>query len=345
MKSAILTAGPKGGSLRVKIVESKTPVPGQGELVVEMKACGLCGTDLEKIRGEYTASMPVIGHEAVGKVSALGTGVTGFKVGDNVFPHHHVPCHECYLCRAGEETMCDRYRSSNISPGGFSESFRVPEWNVQKGGVLKLPRTLGFEVASLIEPVACCVRAIERCKVGSGNSVLVAGAGPVGMMHAILLKEQGAKVIISDVSETRLDFAEKAGVGVVLNAAKSHIPDRVRSVTDGRGADLAMIASGSKDAILQGLRSIRKGGQVCLFGIPTRGSVLEYDVSELYNSDQRIITSYAATEKDTKEALQILSESADEFGRLITHRFPIAKFDEAARVAADGTAMKVVVTP
>jgi L-iditol 2-dehydrogenase len=345
VKSAILTSGPKGGSLRVEVVDMETPVPGPGELVVEMKACGLCGTDLEKIRGEYTASMAVIGHEAVGKISSVGPGVAGFKIGDHVFPHHHVPCYECYLCRAGEETMCDRYRSSNIVPGGFSESFRVPEWNVKKGGVLKLPSALSFEVASLIEPIACCVRAVERCKVESGNSVLIAGAGPVGMMNAILLKERGAKVIVSDVSEARLDFAEKAGIGMVLNAAEGRVPDQVRSETDGRGADLAIIASGSKNAILQGLRSIRKGGQVCLFGIPTKGSVLDYDVSELYNSDQRIITSYSATEKDTKEALQILSGNADDFGRLITHRFPLDRFDEATEAASDGTAMKVVVTP
>jgi len=310
-----------------------------------MRTCGLCGTDLEKIRGEYTASMPVIGHEAVGEVASMGAGVSGFNVGDPVIAHHHVPCYECYLCKAGEETMCDRYRSSNIFPGGFSEFFRVPQWNVMKGGVLKLPTDLEFEVASLIEPVACCVRALARCKVAPGNSVLVAGAGPVGMMHAILLKELGAKVIMTDVSEARLDFAEETGVGTVLNALKAEVPDKVKAETGGRGADLAIVATGNKEAILQGLRSIRKGGQVCLFGVPAKNSVLDYDVSELYNSDQRIVTSYAATEKDTKEAMRILSENVDDFGSLITHRFPLARFDEAIDAATKGTAMKVVVTP
>jgi L-iditol 2-dehydrogenase len=152
-------------------------------------------------------------------------------------------------------------------------------------------------------------------------------------------------VIISDVSEARLEFAGEAGVGTVVNAAKEVVPDKVKSETGERGVDIAIVATGSKDAILQGLRSIRKGGQVCLFGVPAKGSVLDYDVSELYNSDQRIITSYAATEKDTKEALRILSGNADDFGRLITHRFPLARFDEAMEAAADGTAMKVIVTP
>ena len=133
MKAAVLRGGDRGAPARVEVVELAAPRAGGGELVVRMGACGLCGTDLEKIRGEYTASKPVIGHEAVGVVKETDGG-TGFKVGDRVFPHHHVPDYECYLCRAGNETMCDHYRSSNLVPGGFSEYIRVPAWNVGKGG-------------------------------------------------------------------------------------------------------------------------------------------------------------------------------------------------------------------
>lgn len=126
------------------LAEMEDPTPGRGELVVKMEACGLCGTDLEKMRGEYTASMPVLGHEAVGFVADVGEGVTDFKKGDRVFPHHHVPCYECYFCKTGSETMCDMYRKSNIFPGGFSEYLKVPSWNVSKGGVLKLPERNEF---------------------------------------------------------------------------------------------------------------------------------------------------------------------------------------------------------
>ena len=343
MKSAVLSKDARG-KLTVQVVDVDRPAPGPGEIVVEMKACGLCGTDLEKIKGEYTASMPVIGHEAVGTVSALGTGVDGFDIGDRVFPHHHVPCYECELCRAGSETMCERYRTSNIAPGGFSESFRVPEWNVMKGGVLKLPKSMPFEVGSLIEPLACCVRALRRCKVLPGDSVLVVGAGPVGMSHALLLKRIGAEVILSDVSEARLDFAKEAGFSMVLDAGMVAIPERVKAETGSLGADVAIVATGGKEAILQGLRSIRKGGKVCLFGVPAKGSVLSYDISDLYNSEQQIITSYAATEDDTKEALRILASNGSDFGRLVTHRFPISKFSEAVEMASSAKAMKVVVT-
>lgn len=343
MKAVILSARGKG--LKPELTEVEAPVPSPGELVVDMKACGLCGTDLEKIRGEYTASMPVVGHEAVGVVSAVGAGVAGFRVGDRVFPHHHVPCYECYYCRSGSETMCDRYRSSNIVPGGFSEAFRVPRWNVDQGGVLRLPPTMGFSVASLVEPLACCARAVKRLSLKPTDSVLVAGVGPVGMMHALLVGDLGAKVIVSDVSDGRLNLAERAGVGVVLNAANEDVPARVRSETEGRGADAAIVASGSNGAVLQALRSVRKGGKVCLFGVPSRGSVLDYDIAELYNSERQVLTSYGATEADTKEALGVLSTRGAKFGRLVTHRFPLAKFDDAVEAASGGSAMKVVVVP
>jgi L-iditol 2-dehydrogenase len=343
VKSIVLAPRKDGRGFAPRLVESEEPTSGSGGLVVSMKACGLCGTDIEKIRGEYTASKPVIGHEAVGVVKDADRA-PGFREGDRVFPHHHVPDYDCYLCRAGNETMCDRYRASNLVPGGFAESFAVPRWNVEKGGVLKLPDAMSFEVGSLIEPLACCVRAIRKVRVQPGESVLVAGAGPVGMMHALLLKGAGARVMVSDVSEERLGFAERAGVGVVLDA-RGDVTAAVRSETGGRGADVAIVASGSGSAILQGLRSIRKGGRVCLFGVPAKGSVLEYDVSDLYNAEQEVATSYGATERDTGEALKVLASRGAEFGSLVTHRFPLERFDEALAAAGGGTAMKVLLTP
>jgi L-iditol 2-dehydrogenase len=235
------------------------------------------------------------------------------------------------------------YRSSNLAPGGFSEFFRVPRWNVSKGGVLKLPDGLEFEAASLIEPVACCVRAIEKCRVKPDESVLIAGAGPVGMMHSILIGRLGANVIVSDVSEGRLEFAEKSGVRLAINAANVDVPNSVKSETEGRGSDVVIVASGNPAAVLQGLRSVRKGGRVCLFGIPSNGSVLNYDISDFYNSELSIFASYGATEAETKKALDVISSHQEDFARLVTDRFPLRKFDQA--VASAGSGMKTVVTP
>ena len=344
MKSVVLKPRSREQGLEPTLVEIDVPSPAPSEIVVKMAACGLCGTDLEKMRGEYTASMPVVGHEAVGTVADMGREVKEFKVGDRVFPHHHVPDYTCYLCRAGNETMCDHYRSSNLEPGGFSEYFRVPRWNLEKEGVLKLPNGMSFEAGSLIEPLGCCVRSIRKCGIGRGDTVLIAGAGPVGVMHALLLREAGARVFISDVSEDRLRLAGGLKAGEVVDA-RSDVAEKVKSGTAGRGADVAIIASGSKAAILQGLRSVRKGGKVCLFGVPAKGSVLDYDISELYNAEREIVTSYGAVEEDTKAALKVLTTQGAEFGSLITHRFPLERFNEAVEAATGGSAMKVILTP
>ncbi|MBI3858733.1 MAG: alcohol dehydrogenase catalytic domain-containing protein [Thaumarchaeota archaeon] len=315
-----------------------------GDVLVEMRACGLCGTDIEKLKGEYTAAMPVLGHEAVGVVARLGPRVKGFHVGDRVFPHHHVPCGRCGYCLRGSLTMCDDYRKSNLSPGGFSEFFKVPGRNVLKGGVLALPPGLSFQEAALIEPVACCLRAIDRCGAKRGDSVLVAGAGPAGMAHALLLRSMGAKVMISDVSEWRLSFARRLGFRHALDA-KSEVEESVMRETEERGADVVIVASGSPNAVVQGMRSVRKGGTVCLFGIPVEGSSLEYSLSAVYNREVSIIPSYGATEADTRRALKIVASGRINFRSLITGRYTLDRFDQAVEAASGGGQMKVIVLP
>ncbi len=345
MKSVLLRAPPGATAARAQVVEVPVPSIGREELLIEMKACGLCGTDIEKMFGQYTASLPVLGHEAVGVVAGIGGAVKGFKMGDRVFPHHHVPCLNCYYCRHGSETMCQEYRKTNLDPGGFSEFFRVPAWNTSHGGVLKLPDNVSFEEASLTEPVACCIRALDRCGVRADDSVLVVGAGPVGMAHALILVSRKAKVMVSDVSQGRLKFAEAAGVGLVIDANKRDVGEAVRKETSGRGADLAIVASGSKAAIIQALRSVRRGGKVCLFGVPEKGTVLDYDMSDLLNSEVSVVSSNAATEKETTMALGMISLRGVKLASLITHRFRIEEFEKGVEAVTRGTGMKVVITP
>lgn len=345
MKAVLLRRDSGATHGRAEVDELTPPRPGFGEIVVEMKACGLCGTDIEKIRGEYTASLPVLGHEAVGVVSSVGPGVAGLKEGDRVFPHHHVSCGACHYCRKGSETMCAEYRKSNLEPGGFAEYFRVPRKNVEAGAVLRLPRTLDFELGALIEPVACCIRGIDRLAPERGDTILVAGAGPVGMMHALLLKWRGAKVMVSDVSAPRLEFAREARVGATIDAGKGDVPRQVREHTGSRGADLALVASGSPRAIVQALEAVRRGGRVCLFGAPFKGSVLDYDISDAFNSEVSMITTYGATEKETKRAMKLLAAGTVDFAPLITHRFPLKDFEKGVEASLSGRAMKVLVTP
>jgi L-iditol 2-dehydrogenase len=208
---------------------------------------------------------------------------------------------------------------------------------------LRLPSKIGDEEATMIEPVACCIRALAKCGVRADDSVLVVGAGPVGMLHALLLRSMKANIMISDVSEPRLRFAERARVGNVLDASKRDIPEEVKEETVGRGADLAIVASSSQEAITQALKSVRKGGVVCLFGIPSKGTVLEDSVSDLYNSDVSIIPSYGATDTDTANALNLIACRHIEFGSLITHKFRLEEFALGVQAVVSGQAMKVVI--
>ncbi|HZW84622.1 MAG TPA: alcohol dehydrogenase catalytic domain-containing protein [Nitrososphaerales archaeon] len=339
---AVIMGRNKGGAVSASVEEVDEPTIAEGDILVKMLACGLCGTDIEKIRGEYTAAMPVLGHEAVGEVAE--SGARGFKKGERVFPHHHVPCGECRLCRSGAPTMCERYRTSNLSPGGFSEKFQVPRWNVEKGGVLRLPESVSSERAALIEPLACCIRAIDRLGVVEGDSALVVGAGPVGLMHAIYLQSLGVQPILTDVSQARVDFATGLGFDA-LRADKVNVGVESRKRTGGAGVDEVIVASGSPKAIVQGLQSVRKGGMVSLFGIPTKGVHLDYPVADIYLSEVSLIPSYGATEVETPRALKALLADGKKYEKLITHRFAIHDFDEAVKAAESGSAMKVLILP
>jgi len=330
---------------KIAVEESSPPILKKGDVLAKMKVCGLCGTDLEKMQGRYVASQPVLGHEASGVVSEVGEHVEGFKVGDRVFPHHHVPCYQCHLCRHGSETMCLHYRAGNLDPGGFSEYFRVPAWNVEHGGVLKLPEHVTFEEASLIEPTACCIRALDRCSISGDETVLVIGAGPIGLTHIRLLSMRRATVMVSDLNATRLEFAERFGASIVYDAAKTDVPLKIKEQTEGVGADLVVVASGSSGAIVQALNAVRKGGKVCLFGVPAKSSRLDYDLSDIFNSEISIITSNAATEAETKAALKLMEERKLNLAPLITHRFKLDDFEAAVQTAQRGDCGKIVITP
>ncbi|ABP94373.1 MULTISPECIES: zinc-dependent dehydrogenase [Metallosphaera] len=337
MKAIIMEGG--------KAVLKEVPIPklGQGDVLVEMKACGLCGTDIEKMCGQYTASQPILGHEPAGVVAESMSDAV--KPGDRVFAHHHVPCYECYYCKKGSPTMCPYYRKTNLDPGGFAEFFRVPAWNVEKGGILVLPSNVSFEEGSFVEPLATVVRAQRRVGISRDDSVLIVGAGPMGLLHLLKIKDMGvSNVIISDVSEYRLNFAESLGASLLLNPTKHQVEQEAKKATDGRGVDVAIIASGAPQAILSGLNSVRKGGRVLLFGVPYKGTILNYDISELLNNEISVIPSNAAVEEDTREALKLISERRVDVRKLVTHRYDLEQFHEAVRVAKQGNAIKVVIT-
>ncbi|MDG6926396.1 MAG: alcohol dehydrogenase catalytic domain-containing protein [Nitrososphaerota archaeon] len=326
----------------VKVEEVTRPEPAEGEVLVRLRCCGVCGTDLEKVHGQGITSK-VLGHEEVGEIAEIGGGVTGLSLGQRVYAHHHVPCGACDLCRRGEQTLCPEYSKHNLVPCGLAEYFIVPKYNVDRGAILALPDGLSFEEASFIEPMACCIRGLERAGARSARTVLIYGAGPVGLLHLRLLRSYGdKKVVISDVSAHRLGLAAKLGADDVFNASDPAEGQRAL-VALGGGPDLVILATGSAAAFDDAMRTVAKGGTVLLFGAPKKDAKATIDIAHLFLNGTKLVTSYAATEVETRMALDLLAGSRVTVSDMITHRFPLSKSAEAFAVADKQQCMKALI--
>jgi len=338
---AVFVASPEG----VIVKDVSAPYPKDDEIVVRMKVCGLCGSDLEKTTISYGMGSTRLGHEPVGEIAKVGNNVTGFKEMERVFTHHHVPCYSCYYCSHNAETMCDSYQLNNLEPCGLSEEFLVSSMHIQRGGVLKLPTSVTDEEASLIEPLACCIRALNKCDLKGIDDIVIMGAGPVGIMNALLARDAGVKrVILIDPNEFRLEFGKRMGFEVLHPINDEEKTRSIKDVLSGRGADLVVVATGNQNAFIQSLKMLRKGGSIVLFGVPARSSFVNIDLSFLYANEISILSSYAATEVETNRALKLLADRRLNFGSLITHQFNLENAESAFRCAHDAVdAMKVVI--
>ncbi len=330
----------------ISIEETDKPVLGSGDILVQMHACGLCGSDLEKVFGQYGKPSMKLGHEPAGIVLDVGSNVNDFTKGDRVFTHHHVPCYSCHHCKHGNETMCKKYYETNLSPCGLSEEYVVPEWNVSHGGVLKLPDSMTFEEAAMIEPLACCVRAWSKYRYQEGDSAAIFGVGPTGMMHVMLAKSKKfSKIFCFDVNDFRLDFAKKLNVTEAINSIDEQRVDKIIKQTEGRGVDVAIVATSSLKALEDAIDVVRKGGVIMMFGVPSKGAQIELDMSKIYSKEITIVSSYAASDYDTEEALGLIESSEIDVRQLVTHTYPITDSQKAFDHAKSGeNAMKIIIT-
>ncbi len=314
--------------------------------MVDLRACGVCGTDLEKVRGNYSATGR-IGHEPAGIVREVGEGATGLSVGDRVFVHHHVSCGTCPVCAAGTPTFCPQYQSTNIDPGGFAESFRVPATNVRAGAVLPLPPHVSDIEATFIEPLGCCLEGLWSTPFRAGQKVVLLGLGPIGLLYLRLLKALGVGwVAAGDLSPYRRETAQRSGADLAFDPREAgSLGPALERATGGLGADLVVVATGAPRAIAQGTGFSRRGGTVNLFGLPEKGSRLDYDLQQLYLRGIRIVPTYATTERGTREALKLISMGRVRVADLATHQFPLAQAADAfAQATRTEEAIKVVVT-
>jgi len=337
------TASVKGPAL-VDVSETTKPTVGLGDILVRMQSCGICGSDVEKVFGKYGQPSMRLGHEPAGTIVEVGTNVKEFKKGDRVFTHHHVPCYSCHLCDHGNETMCPKYYETNLSPCGLSEEYVVPEWNVSHGGVLKIPDSMSFDEAAMIEPLACCVRSWNKFSSQKGDTAAIFGAGPTGMMHVMLAQaNEFSKVFALDLNDFRLDYAKSLGA-VPLKSGASESAKKILEDTQNQGVDVSIVATGALSAVSDAITLTRKGGTIVMFGVPSKGATLNLDMSVVYSKELTIVTSYAASDHDTKQALDLISSGRIPAKKLITHRYSLAESQKAFEHAHTGQgAMKIVI--
>jgi len=330
----------------VEIKNVEKPHVGSGDILVKMRACGICGSDVEKVFGKYGQPSMRLGHEPAGIITQVGSEVSNFVVGDRVFTHHHVACYsdDCHECNHGNETMCKKYYESNLEPCGLADEYVVPEWNVKHGGVLKIPDSMSFEDAAMIEPLACCIRAWNKFTHKNNDSIAVLGIGPTGIMHALLAKIYSfEKIFCLDFNEFRLDFAKKFEA-IAINSGNTNALEQIKSETANQGVDVVIVATSSLNALKDAVNFVRKGGTIVMFGVPSKGAIIDLDMSEIYSKGITIVNSYAASDFDTKEALKKISSKQINVSQLITHKYNLQECQQAFVHARTGdNAMKIII--
>jgi len=342
MKAAVVKSN---SNIEIKNIE-KPPV-GPGDMLVKMRACGICGSDVEKVFGKYGQPSMRLGHEPAGIITQVGSEISNFSVGDRVFTHHHVACYsdDCHECNHGNETMCKKYYESNLEPCGLADQYIVPEWNVKHGGVLKIPDSMSFEDAAMIEPLACCIRAWNKFTYKNNDSIAVLGIGPTGIMHALLAKIYGLeKIFCLDLNEFRLDFAKKFEA-TAINSGNTNALEQIKSETANLGVAVVIVATSSLNALKDAINFVRKGGIIVMFGVPSKGAKVDLDMSEVYSKGITIVNSYAASDFDTKEALEKISSKQIDVSQLITHKYNLQDCQKAFVHAKSGdNAMKIIIS-
>jgi L-iditol 2-dehydrogenase len=328
----------------IRVEEVPVPKIGPGEILVQVKVCGLCGSDLMEWYVEKKAP-EVLGHEPAGVIAEVSEGVTTFEVGDRVFVHHHVPCFTCHHCVRGYYTLCDTFKATHLDPGGFAEYFRVPALNVKRD-VLKLPPDISFEQASQIEPLATCLRGIERAGIQPGDTVVVIGAGATGLMNMQLANIYGAgQVIITDFSPFRLEMAGRLGADHALEA-QADILTALKELNEGRKADVVIVTAGSIKAMEQALTLAGGGATVLLFAPSSPEAILPVSPYQLLFSEITLVSTYSCSHVETRQALKLIHGGRVKVDELVTHRFDLTGVGEAINLAAEaGESLKILITP
>jgi len=328
----------------VRIEEMPVPLISDNELLVKVKASGICGSDVMEWYRIKKAPR-ILGHEIAGDIVEIGKNVRKYKIGDRVFVSHHVPCYMCKFCLNNQQTLCHTLHSTNFYPGGFAEYLRIPEINVNRG-VFVLPKEMSYDEGVFIEPLACVVRGLKTAEMKPGQTILIIGSGIAGLLQIKLVKAWKArKILATDIEEYRLKAAKKFGADVVINA-KDDVPELVKKHNDGKLADLVIICTGVVLAIKQALKSVESGGTI-LFFAPTEPNVdIPFPLFDLWNKQITMVSTYAGSPEDINTAIDLIKSKKVNVLDMISHILPLSEAAKGFQLVAQAKdSMKVILKP
>ena len=328
----------------VRIEEQPVPAIGDTELLVKVKASGICGSDVMEWYRIKNAPK-VLGHEITGDIVEVGKNVKNYKVGDRVFVSHHVPCFTCRFCKNNQQTLCHTLHTTNFYPGGFAEYLRVPEINLDRG-VFFLPNELSYAQGVFIEPLACVVRGLKAARMKPGQTVLVIGSGISGLLQIKLAKAWGAaKIFATDVEQYRLTAAKTFGADITIHA-KENVPEEIKKHNQGRLANLVVLCTGALPAVQQALRSVEAGGTILFFAPTEPGIDVPFPLFDLWNKQITMVSTYAGSPEDISTAIELIKSKKVIVTDMISHTLPLKEAAKGFQLVAHAKdSMKVILEP
>jgi len=335
----------------VRLETVPVPTIGRNEILLRVHSCGVCGTDLKKISTGSHSAPRIFGHETTGIVAAVGEAVQHYRPGDRVMVFHHIPCRQCFYCQNKTFAQCATYKKVGCtagfepSGGGFAEYVRVMDWIVEHGTV-RIPDGISFEQACFVEPVNTCMKGIEALRLRRGETVLAIGQGPIGIILSVLAKRAGATVITSDLYPERLRIGLTFGLDLTVNASQANVIERVRELTEGRGADAVILAVGGNSLIRTAMDAARPGGRVLLFAQTQHGEAV-IDPAAICVDEKTLVGSYSASVDLQEESVRFVMNNEMDLERLVSHRFPLSESPQALDLAAhpQPSSMKIMIQP
>jgi len=339
------------GAKDLRVEEVDKPKISQNEILMRVKAAMICASDLRSYNyGNGRMKLPrVLGHEIAGNIEEIGSNVKAyFNTGMRLTLNPNIFCGRCVFCITGRHQLCDERRALGFDvDGGFAEYLLIPYESVKTGAICEIPESLSYEEAALIEPISCCLHAQTLVKVTPGDTVTIIGAGPMGIMHTMMAKALGASnVIVSEISEQRLQTAVDFGANMAVNPAKEDLASKVLEATGRHGADVVIIAVGSQSALEQAFGLVSKGGRICFFaGLPKGKENVALNANIIHYKETLVSGSFASTPSEFHQTVKLAASRKINMKPIVTHRFSLDDACKAFEAALSGRALKVCINP